>query len=103
MIWTVCRSNSNQKTTDRYEEEIKNKILEAALPFVTELGWSKEAISAGARAMGYPGVTHGMFTKGGADLVHYFQKSSNLKLVEFLQKVKKGGGGILVLFEAGSL
>lgn len=61
--------------------------MEAALPFVQELGWSKDAISAGAKATGYPSITHGMFSRGGADLVHYFQKTSNLKLIEILKKV----------------
>lgn len=31
----------------QYEENIRHKILEASLPFVHELGWSKNAISAG--------------------------------------------------------
>lgn len=57
------------------------------MPFVQEFGWSKDAISAGAKATGYPSITHGMFSRGGADLVHYFQNTSNLKLIEILKKV----------------
>lgn len=82
-----CSHKSEGQTSNNYEEEIKNKILEAALPFVRELGWSKEAISEGAKVVGYPAITHGMFTRGGADLVHYFQKSSNYKLVGLLKQV----------------
>lgn len=58
------------------------------MAFVPEVGWSKEAISKGAEKVGYPGITHGLFSRGGADLVHYFQTSSNLKLVEVLKQVR---------------
>ncbi|RZC38976.1 COQ9 and/or Kinetochor Ybp2 domain containing protein [Asbolus verrucosus] len=66
-----------------------DKILAASLPFVVELGWSKQTLGAGARAVGYPEVTHGLFPKGGADLVLYFQRTSNLKLVEILRELEK--------------
>lgn len=90
--WSLTRFNSNERKTenhneDNYEEEIRNKILEASLPFVRELGWSKSALSAGAKAIGYPGVTHGIFSRGGGDLIYYFQKTSNEKLVEYLKQV----------------
>jgi len=81
--------NSGAQDEDRYEESIRNKILDASLPFVIELGWTKEAISAGAESVGYPGTAHGMFTKGGGDLVLYFQKVSNAKLVGFMEKFKE--------------
>lgn len=46
------REQSGDKDKERaehqkYEENIRHKILEASLPFVHELGWSKNAISAG--------------------------------------------------------
>lgn len=93
-LWYACRFCSKECIEERqkeskYEEDIRSKILEASLTFVPEVGWSKEAISKGAQTVGYPGVAHGMFTRGGADLVHYFQTSSNLKLVEILKKVSK--------------
>lgn len=82
-----CSHSRQQPSEETYEEDIKNKILAAALPFVTELGWSKDAISAGAKTVGYPGVTHGLFPNGGAELIHYFQKTANLQLVEILKRV----------------
>lgn len=82
-----CSHSRQQPGEETYEDDIKNKILAAALPFVTELGWSKDAISAGAKTVGYPGVTHGLFPNGGAELIHYFQKTSNLQLVEILKRV----------------
>ncbi|KAF5272775.1 hypothetical protein FQA39_LY07802 [Lamprigera yunnana] len=71
---------------DQYEEEIKTKILESSLQYVNKLGWSKDAISAGAESIGYPGVSHGLFPKGGADLVNHFQRTSNKKLFNHLKK-----------------
>ncbi|KAK5640082.1 hypothetical protein RI129_010893 [Pyrocoelia pectoralis] len=82
--------NSSDETKsrleDQYEEEIKLKILDASLPFVVELGWSVNALSAGAESIGYPGIVHGIFPRSGADLVYHFQKSSNQKLVEYLKQ-----------------
>lgn len=91
-IWYACQFCSKSVTTqneneETYEDGIKFKILEASLKFVPDVGWSKEAIAKGSEKVGYPGITHGMFASGAADLVHYFQTSSNLKLVEFLKKV----------------
>lgn len=90
-IWSTTRllsstTSSDQPHDDCYEEDIRQKILAASLPFVPEHGWSKESISKGAQSIGYPGIIHGMFTKGGGDLIHYLQTSSNSKLVEFLKR-----------------
>ncbi|KAJ8977185.1 hypothetical protein NQ317_018066 [Molorchus minor] len=63
-------------------------VAAASLNFVPELGWSKEALSAGAQSLGYPGIIHGMFSRGGAHLVHYFQTSSNVKLLETLKQLQ---------------
>ncbi|CAG9763394.1 unnamed protein product [Ceutorhynchus assimilis] len=76
--------------TKKYEDDIRNKILAASLPYVPELGWSKECLSRGAEQMGYPGISHGMFTRGAGDLVHYFNTSSNAQLVEILKKFHVG-------------
>ncbi|XP_023024208.1 ubiquinone biosynthesis protein COQ9, mitochondrial isoform X2 [Leptinotarsa decemlineata] len=95
IVWQVTRLSSTDSSSTKecngptYEDEIRNKILAASLPFVPELGWSKEAISNGAECIGYPGISHGMFTRGGADLVHYFQTSSNSKLVDILKKIQE--------------
>lgn len=49
--------SETQSTTEKdekadqqhYEENIRHQILEASLPFVPELGWSRNAISAGQK------------------------------------------------------
>ncbi|CAB3259751.1 unnamed protein product [Arctia plantaginis] len=66
----------------QYEENVKNRILEKALQFVPKSGWSIESLSSGAKAVGYPTITHGLFPNGGADLVHYFNIKCNEKLVD---------------------
>ncbi|XP_059054051.1 ubiquinone biosynthesis protein COQ9, mitochondrial-like isoform X2 [Achroia grisella] len=73
----------------QYEENIKNRILEKALEFVPKSGWSIESISAGAEAAGYPGITHGLFPNGGADLVHYFNVRCNDYLVQKMKSWPK--------------
>ncbi|XP_060521029.1 ubiquinone biosynthesis protein COQ9, mitochondrial isoform X2 [Cylas formicarius] len=92
-IWMKCKRNlaANQSGED-YEEDIRNKILEASLPFVLELGWSREALSRGAQCVGYPGITHGIFTRGGGDLVHYFNTTSNLRLLDILKELRHSHG-----------
>lgn len=90
-VFTTCRFYSQEASTDqqqfneKYEADIRKQILETSLKYVNSMGWSKEAIAAGAQEVGYPGITHGMFTKGGGDLVHYFQQTSNQKLVKYMK------------------
>ncbi|XP_058058535.1 ubiquinone biosynthesis protein COQ9, mitochondrial [Anopheles bellator] len=73
-------------TSDGEEERTKEMILEAALLFVRSHGWSKQAIANGAEAINYPSVSHGLFPRGGIELVHYFYKQCNLKLIEHLKQ-----------------
>ncbi|KZS11099.1 Ubiquinone biosynthesis protein COQ9, mitochondrial [Daphnia magna] len=63
-----------------YENDIKVKILDAALGYVDISGWSKEALAQGAESLGYPSVTHGLFPKGGVELVHHFYQRANDRL-----------------------
>jgi len=78
------RSNDEEKKDDKIQE-IRSKIMDAALPFVSHYGWSRETISKGAESIGYPGVVHGMFPKGGIELVHYFYLRCNQQLIEQLK------------------
>ncbi|EZA55726.1 ubiquinone biosynthesis protein COQ9, mitochondrial [Ooceraea biroi] len=50
------------------------------------MGWSKQAISAGAESIGYPGVVHGLFPNGGAALVQHFYSICNQELNQILKK-----------------
>lgn len=77
-------SSENEEQFSPKEEDTRNLILKAALEFVPEYGWSTKALATGAEKAGFPSTTHGMFHRGGADLVHYFVKTSNEALVERL-------------------
>ncbi|XP_045483917.1 ubiquinone biosynthesis protein COQ9, mitochondrial isoform X2 [Pieris rapae] len=75
----ITRTNNEEH---QYEDDIKNKILAKSLEIVPKSGWSVEALAAGAEAVGYPGITHGLFPNGGGDLVHYFNVKCNDELVQ---------------------
>ncbi|KAF9434242.1 Ubiquinone biosynthesis protein coq9, mitochondrial [Entomortierella beljakovae] len=47
-------------------------ILRSALTFVPHHGWTTLSITKAAESMGYPPIIHGMFPKGGADLIDFF-------------------------------
>jgi ubiquinone biosynthesis protein COQ9 len=39
--------SAHEETDEEYEKNIKTKILDASVKFVPNMGWSKQAISAG--------------------------------------------------------
>ncbi|KAH9490973.1 hypothetical protein Btru_032366 [Bulinus truncatus] len=80
--WTPESSTDDTE----YEHSIKQRILKASLQYVHEYGWTKKAIEAGARDEGLPPVAHGMFPRGGAELINYFYVKSNAELKEYLEK-----------------
>nr|CCA20616.1 ubiquinone biosynthesis protein COQ9 putative [Albugo laibachii Nc14] len=58
----------------------QQRILSKSLQHVNELGWSVDALSAGARDAGYPSVAHGMLPNGAIDLVHFFMDDCQSRL-----------------------
>ncbi|XP_011646126.1 ubiquinone biosynthesis protein COQ9, mitochondrial [Pogonomyrmex barbatus] len=80
------QESTYEENDEEYEKNIKIKILGASLKFVPDMGWSKQAISAGAESIGYPGVIHGLFPNGGADLVQHFYFICNQQLNQILKK-----------------
>ncbi|XP_033340744.1 ubiquinone biosynthesis protein COQ9, mitochondrial [Megalopta genalis] len=83
---TAQQSHQNKESDEDYEKNIKSKILSASLKFVHDLGWSQQAISAGAESIGYPSVIHGLFPNHGADLVQYFYLTCNNELNKVLKE-----------------
>lgn len=75
-----------QPEDDEAVTEIRNKILEASLAFVDSAGWTRQAIVKGAEQAGFPGTVHGMFPKGGIELINYFYLKSNQELVEQMRE-----------------
>ncbi|XP_012550496.2 uncharacterized protein LOC101744765 isoform X1 [Bombyx mori] len=86
----------------QYEQNVKDVILERALEFVSQTGWSVESLSAGAKSAGYPTITHGLFPNGGGDLIHYFNIKCNQQLAEQMklwpQEDLKGGSKVPAKF-----
>lgn len=83
----IVTVNQSEQDEDQYEENVKDRILEKALQFVPTNGWTVDALCAGAEAVGYPGITHGLFPNGGADLVHYFNIKCNQDLLDQMKTV----------------
>ncbi|XP_011313751.1 ubiquinone biosynthesis protein COQ9, mitochondrial [Fopius arisanus] len=81
----ISTTEESKESEEEYEGMIKKQILAAAMPFVKEHGWSQEAISAGAESIGYPGVIHGLFPRGGAELVLHFYANCNAELNEIMK------------------
>jgi ubiquinone biosynthesis protein COQ9 len=81
-------SDSSQSHKDEHEHEhkVRQQILQASLPHVHEHGWTRKALQAGARDEGLPSAAHGMFPRGGAELIHFFYTKSNLELAEALRR-----------------
>uniref|UniRef100_A0A182M4I1 Uncharacterized protein n=1 Tax=Anopheles culicifacies TaxID=139723 RepID=A0A182M4I1_9DIPT len=79
-------SATTEEQPDPTVERTKAMILDAALAFVQSHGWSKQAIAKGAEAVNYPSVSHGLFPRGGIELVHHFYKQCNLKLIDYLKQ-----------------
>lgn len=66
--------------------EMKDKILEASLAFVSSDGWTRQAIVKGAELAGFPGTVHGMFPKGGIELINFYYLKCNNDLVTLMKE-----------------
>lgn len=87
----ALQQNSTGNTNKRQEYEddaiaTKKLILNAALGFVHTNGWSRQAISKGAESVNFPSVANGLFPRGGIELVQFYYRQSNEKLVEHLKE-----------------
>lgn len=87
---TTAKDTDNT-AEDEHTNAIRRQILEAAMQFVPTAGWSKEAICKGAEKLGYPGVVHGMFPRGSAELIEYFYGNCTQRLVDWMEKETEGG------------
>ncbi|XP_046687738.1 LOW QUALITY PROTEIN: ubiquinone biosynthesis protein COQ9, mitochondrial-like, partial [Homalodisca vitripennis] len=67
----------------QYEDNIKQKILQASLPFVIQYGWSKNTIS--AALWDILELSMVCFPQGGADLVNHFYATCNQELATQLK------------------
>ncbi|RUS80095.1 hypothetical protein EGW08_012141 [Elysia chlorotica] len=77
-------TEETQREETQYEHDIRQRILGASLVYVKEFGWTQKALEAGAKDEGLPPTAHGMFPRGGAELVHYFYAKCNRELAEIM-------------------
>ena len=63
------------------EEDIRERILDSALDYVCDLGWSLDALTEAAKKEGFPAVAHGLFQRGGVEILFHFEKKCNHKMV----------------------
>ena len=49
---------------------------------MNQYGWTIDTISQGAKTLGYPYVIHGLFPRGGAELIDYFLEDCRRKMVD---------------------
>lgn len=68
------------RADDDHAEGVRDRILARALSHVPELGWTREAVSAGARDEGFPAVTSGLAATSPIDLVHFHARTANEEL-----------------------
>ena len=81
-------SSESEGTSSGDEDEwtsLYDKVARASLSFVDKHGWSREAIQAGVKSLGLPGVAHGVMSNGGHDLLKYFEQQCNSELENYLQ------------------
>ena len=85
-------SSSTGKSTEipiQRESDIRNDILRASLKYVQDKGWTMEAIRSGVRECNQPTTVEGLFSNG-YDLVEYFIRDANAKMVTYMnEKAKK--------------
>jgi len=71
------------------EGDVKARLFQAALSQIHKHGWSRKAIIAGAELEGLPSVTHGLFPRGGSDLINHFYVQCNRDLESALEEQAK--------------
>ena len=78
-------------SAEEQDAEMRKNILSAALEHVPELGWSSEAIEAGAQSVGLSAMAEGMFSRGAGDLVLHFTEDCNVRLADYLVSQSRVG------------
>ena len=82
----MCKETATTTTTI-IDIRIWKLITQLALS-VVDFGF----VPSGAETEGFPSISHGMFPRGGAELVHFFYASSNQALATILaEKVQQQG------------
>ena len=84
----ITSSSGSEDSSSGEEDEwtsLYDKVATASLSFVDQHSWSQEAIQAGVKSLGLPGVAHGVMDNGGHELLKYFEQQCNGELEKYLQ------------------
>ncbi|XP_052232393.1 ubiquinone biosynthesis protein COQ9, mitochondrial-like isoform X8 [Dreissena polymorpha] len=65
---------------EEMEYETRLRILRSSMAFVHQHGWTVDTLAAGAEVEGLPGVAHGLFPRGGVELIYHFYTDCNKQL-----------------------
>ncbi|CAD5120903.1 DgyrCDS9456 [Dimorphilus gyrociliatus] len=71
------------------DNDVRTRVLLASLKFVPQHGWTTTSLAEGAKSVGLPSTAHGLFPKGGIDLIHGFYAHCNQDLVNHLKTEKE--------------
>ncbi|CAH1758156.1 9687_t:CDS:2 [Entrophospora sp. SA101] len=74
------------------ESPIPEQILRTSLSYINQYGWTINTLSQGAKSLGYSSVAHGLFPRGGVELIDFFLEDSRQKMIcEIKDKVNEEG------------
>lgn len=76
--------NGEEKPEDPKPIDERKQLLEGALTYVNQLGWSEAALAEAAKEAGLSQAVLGIFPRKEAELVEYFMEASRLQLSEEL-------------------
>ncbi|KAL0075139.1 COQ9-domain-containing protein [Phycomyces blakesleeanus] len=82
--------------TDQPKQEIPRKdstqeMLQATLPYIQQHGWTMDAMTQGAKSLGYPSVAHGVFPGGEAGLVDAFLADCRRRFIAMAEERQNTG------------
>ena len=80
-------TEEDREAEETRDEEEGERILAASLAFVPQRGWTTDAIAEGARSLGLSGTVHGIFPRGGYDIISFFERQCNERLTSHLKQL----------------
>jgi len=80
--------NGGEAHHEKYFSDPKISILNEAMNFVPEHGFTKVSLIKGAKQCGFPSIAGGMFERGSYDLIEHFMEQANEALKEQFQQTE---------------
>ncbi|CAL8101130.1 unnamed protein product [Calicophoron daubneyi] len=87
-------STKDSSSINITDAELKSRVLESAICYVNQYGWSREAVEAACVTQGLPPGLHTLAMPGGdIDLIVYFYASRNEQLAEAMSQWQFSSAG----------